>query len=62
MLEVHTPSNVYVDSFLIQVHGKTTQTVTLQTTVIAIYFSHTTARNVRQPVICKGRGKITVPA
>lgn len=62
MLEVHTPGNVYIASFLIQVHGKVTQSVILQTTSTAIYFSYTTERNVTQPVICKGRGKITVPA
>lgn len=62
MLEVHTPGNVYIASFLVQVHGKTTKSVILQTTITAIYFSYTTASNVTQPITCKGRGKITVPA
>lgn len=38
MLEVHTPGNVYIASFLIQVHGKNTQSVIFQTITTTIYF------------------------
>lgn len=38
MLEMHTPGSMYTASFLIQVHGKTTQSVILQTTITAMFF------------------------
>lgn len=38
MLEVHTPGSMYTASFLIQVHGRTTQSVILQTTITAMFF------------------------